>query len=37
MTREQLDSELSKGVESLKAGSYTADDVDSIKAEEFNL
>ena len=37
MTREQLDSELSKGVESLKAGSYTADDVDSIMAEEFNL
>ena len=37
MTREQLDAELAKGVESLKAGNLTADEVDSIMAEEFGL
>lgn len=36
LTKEQLDTELAKGIESLKAGSYSADDVDSIITEEFN-
>ena len=37
MTRAELDAELMKGVESLKSGSYTADEVDTIMAEEFGL
>lgn len=38
MTREELDSELLKGVNSLKNGEgYTADEVDSILAEEFGI
>ena len=36
MSREELDAELMKGVESLKSGkSYTADEVDEILAKEF--
>ena len=38
MSREELDAELMKGVESLKSGkSYTADEVDEILAKEFNI
>ena len=38
MTREELDAELLKGVKSLKNGEgYTADEVDSILAEEFGI
>ena len=38
MTREELDAELLKGVNSLKNGEgYTADEVDSILAEEFGI
>ena len=37
MTKEQLDAELAKGVASLKTGSFSADKVDSIMAEEFGL
>ena len=38
MTREELDSELLKGVNSLKNGEgYTADEVDSILAQEFGI
>lgn len=38
MSREELDAELMKGVESFKSGkSYTADEVDEILAKEFNI
>ena len=37
MTREQLNAELMKGVDSLKAGSYSPDEVDQMMAEEFGL
>ena len=38
MSREELDAELMKGVESLKSGkSYTVDEVDEILAKEFNI
>lgn len=37
MTQEKLDIELMKGVDSLKSGSYTTDEVDQIMAEEFGL
>ena len=37
MTRTELDAELMKGVDSLKAGSFTTDDVDTMMAEEFGL
>lgn len=38
MTREELDAELLKGVNSLKNGEgYTDDEVDSILAEEFGI
>lgn len=38
MTREELDAELLKGVNSLKNGEgYTADEVDSILTEEFGI
>ena len=38
MTREQLDTELQKGVDSIKAGKvYSADEVDAILAKEFGI
>ena len=37
MTRAELDAELRKGVESLKAGAFSVDEVDDIMAEEFGL
>ena len=37
MTRPELDAELMNGVESLKAGSYTTDDIDTMMAGEFGL
>ena len=38
MTREELDSELTKGINSLNNGQgYSADEVDKILAEEFNI
>ena len=38
MTREQLDSELRKGVDSIKAGEvYSADEVDAALAKEFGI
>lgn len=37
MTREQIDAELMKGIESLRSGSYTADEVDTMMAKEFGL
>lgn len=37
LTRAELDAELAKGIESLKGGSYTADEVDRMMAEEFDL
>ena len=38
MTREQLDAELQKGVDSIKAGKvYSADEVDAALAKEFDI
>lgn len=38
MTREELDAELSKGVQSLKSGkSFSADEVDKLLANEFDI
>lgn len=38
MTREQLDAELQKGVDSIKAGNvYSADEVDEILKKEFGI
>ena len=38
MTREQLDAELQKGVDSIKAGKvYSADEVDAALAKEFGI
>ena len=37
MTRAEPDAELQKGIESLKAGSYTNDEIDAMMAEEFDL
>ena len=38
MTREQLDAELKKGVNSIKAGQvYSADEVDAALAKEFGI
>ena len=38
LTREELDKEIAKGMESVKNGKgYTADEVDSILAEEFGI
>ena len=37
MTRAELDTELKKGIDSLKSGYYTPDDVDEIMAREFDL
>ena len=38
MTREQLDAELQKGVDSIKAGKvYSADEVDVALAKEFGI
>ena len=38
MTREQLDAELQKGVDSIKAGKvYSADEVDAVLAREFGI
>lgn len=38
MTREELDVELTKGIKSMEQGkSYTADEVDSVLAEEFGI
>ena len=38
MSREQLDAELMKGVESMKSGkTYTADEVDAELAKEFGI
>lgn len=38
MTREELDAELQKGVDSIKAGKvYSADEVDAALAKEFGI
>lgn len=38
MTREELDAELQKGVDSIKAGKvYSADEVDAVLAKEFGI
>ncbi len=38
MTREQLDAELQKGIDSINAGNvYSADEVDDILAKEFGI
>lgn len=38
MTREQLDAELQKGIDSIKAGKvYSADEVDEMLAKEFGI
>lgn len=38
MTREQLDTELQKGVDSIKAGKvYSAEEVDAVLAQEFGI
>ena len=37
MSRTELDEELKKGVNSLRSGSYTADEIDAVLAEEFGL
>lgn len=37
MSRAELDAELMKGVESLKSGSYTADEVDEVLMKEFGI
>lgn len=37
MSRAELDAELTKGIESLKSGSYTADEVDAELAKEFGI
>jgi len=37
MSRAELDSELMKGVESLKSGSFTADEVDAELLKEFGI
>lgn len=38
MAREQLDAELRKGVDSIKAGNvYSADEVDAVLAKEFGI
>lgn len=38
MSREQLDAELQKGVNSIKAGNvYSADEVDAVLAREFGI
>lgn len=37
MSREALDAELMKGIESLKDGVYTADEVDAMLAKEFGI
>ena len=38
MAREQLDAELQKGVDSIKAGNvYSADEVDAALAKEFGI
>ena len=37
MTRAELDAELTKGIESLAAGSYTTDEVDDLMDREFGL
>lgn len=37
MTRDELDLELMKGIESLKSGSYTADEVDDVLFKEFGI
>lgn len=37
MTHAELDAELTQGMESLKAGSYTADEVDAALAREFGI
>lgn len=38
MTREELDAELQKGVDSIKEGKvYSADEVDAVLAKEFGI
>lgn len=38
ITREELDAELQKGVDSIKAGKvYSADEVDAVLAKEFGI
>ena len=38
MTREELDAELQKGVDSIKAGKvYSADEVDAVLAKKFGI
>ena len=37
LTKEQLDAELQKGIDSLKDGGFTPDEIDAMMAEEFGL
>ena len=37
MSRDQLNAELRKGVESFSQGSFTADDIDRALAKEFGI
>ena len=38
ITREQIDKELQKGIDSIKAGKiYSADEVDAVLEEEFDI
>ena len=37
MTRAELDTELAKGIDSLKEGSFTADEVDEALSKEFGI
>ncbi len=37
MSRAELDAELKKGMDSLDSGSYTADEVDTLLAKEFDI
>ncbi len=37
MSRDELDDELKKGVDSLRSGVYTADEVDTLLAKEFGI
>lgn len=37
MTRAELDAELAKGIESLRDGTYTTEEIDSMMAEDFGL
>ena len=37
MTRAEIDADLQKGIDSLKSGSYTTDEIGAMMAEEFDL